>query len=161
MNTVWHLNRIWLLFSWLNQKQWQSYVSFAYLIFTNWQFISIGDMHKLNYIVSRVVHKVLYLQDKHPHNTHGEPTGASAYVRSRSWVSMASFQASSTIEYLSLDNIGEVVFVSKIALMNLFAISQVAFWCWGTFCSPPALGCRTCRSPLDIGSGSTWEDRKR
>jgi len=71
---------------------------------------------------------------------------------------MASFQASPTIEYFALDNIGQGVFVNTIASMNLFAISIVAFWCWGTLLSALALGCGTFLSPLDLCSGSAWVD---
>jgi hypothetical protein len=45
---------------------------------------------------------------------------------------MASCQASSTIEYFSLEMIGQGVSVNTIASMNHFATSKVAFWYWGT-----------------------------
>jgi hypothetical protein len=71
---------------------------------------------------------------------------------------MASVQASSPIKDLSSDNIGQGVFVNTIASMNLFATSNVTFWCWGTFCSVLALGSRAFLFPLDVGGGSTWVD---
>ena len=82
------------------------------------------------------------LRDGPPGNWHtdGAPTGAPANARCRSWASMASFQASSTIEYFSSEMIGQGVFVNTIASMNRFATSKVAFWCWGTLWSPLALG---------------------
>jgi len=87
-------------------------------------------------------------------HTDGVPTGAPANARWQSWGSMASFQASSTIEYFSSEMIGQGVLVNKIASMNLFATSKVAFWCWGTLWSPPAFGWGTFWSPRVLGSRS-------
>jgi len=67
---------------------------------------------------------------------------------------MASFQASSTIEYFSSETIGQGVFVNTIASMNLFAISKVACWCWGMLWSPLTFRWGTFWSPLALGSGS-------
>jgi hypothetical protein len=72
---------------------------------------------------------------------------------------MASFQASSTIQYLSSDNIGQGVFLNMIASMNVVATSKGAFQCWGTFQSLLVLGCGIFWSPLDLlGSTSAWAD---
>jgi len=71
---------------------------------------------------------------------------------------MACYQASSTIQYMLSDNTAQVVFVNMIASMNLFAISTVAFGCWGIYCSGLALGGRTIWSPLDLCSGSAGMD---
>jgi len=76
-----------------------------------------------------------------------------------SW--MASFQASSTIEYLTLDNHSQRLIVDTIASMNHFATSNVAFWCWGTFWSALALGCGPFWSPLGLGCGTIWADGTR
>ena len=72
---------------------------------------------------------------------------------------MASFQAALAIEYFSLDNIGERVFMNTIASIILFATSTVAYWCLGMCSSPLPLGCGTFGSPLDISSGSAWTGR--
>jgi len=87
-------------------------------------------------------------------HTDGVPTGAPAKARWRSWASMASFQASSTIEYFSSEMICQGVFVNTMASMNLFATSKVAFWCWGTLWSPPAFGWGTFWSPTALWSRS-------
>jgi len=75
---------------------------------------------------------------------------------------MASIQASSTIEYLSSDIIGQGFFVNTFASMNLFATSKVAFWsCWMCW-SILALGCGVFWSPLHLmGSTSTRADGAR
>jgi hypothetical protein len=65
-------------------------------------------------------------------HTDGAPTGAAANARCRSWASMASCQALSTVEYFSSEMIGLGVCVITIASINRFATSKVAFWCWGT-----------------------------
>jgi len=71
---------------------------------------------------------------------------------------MASFQASSTIEYLSSHKIGQGVVMNTIAFMNLFATSKLAFCCEGTFWSVKALGFGTFWSPLDLRSRSASVD---
>jgi len=103
-------------------------------------------------------------RDGPPGNWHtdGVPTGAPANARWPSWASIASFQGSSTIQYLSSDNIGQGVFMNTIAFMNLFATSKVAFWCWGPFWSLLSLGCGLFWSPLDLlGSTSAKADGAR
>jgi len=87
-------------------------------------------------------------------HTDGVPTGAPANACWRSWAPMASFQTSSTIEYISSDMIRQGVFVNTIGSMNSFATSKVALWCWGTLWSPPAFGWGTYLSPPALGSGS-------
>jgi len=94
-------------------------------------------------------------------HTDGVPAGTPANARWWSWAKLASFQASSTIEYLWLDNIGQGVFVNTIASMNYFVTSKVASWCWGICWSALALGCRTFWYPLGFGCGSTCADGAR
>jgi len=103
------------------------------------------------------------LRHRPPGNWHtdGVPTAAPANARWRSWASIASVQASSTIEYLSSDNIGQGVFLNTIVSMKLFANSKVAFWCWETIWSALALGCATFWSPLVTCSDSAWVDCAR
>jgi len=84
--------------------------------------------------------------------------GAPANACRWSWSSMAHVQASSTIEYLSSDNVDQGVLVNMMASMISFATSQVAIPCWGTFWSAEAMGCWTFCSPLDMGSGSAWDE---
>ena len=98
----------------------------------------------------------LILRDEPPGDWHtdGAPTAAPANARWWSWASMASFQASSTIEYFSSEMISQGVFVNTIASMNHFASSKVACWCWETLWSPPAFGWGTFWSPpgLEVGA---------
>jgi len=75
--------------------------------------------------------------------------------------SQASPQRSQVLPGLSWGNIGQAVFVNMIASMNLFTISNVAFWCWGMFWSPLALGCGTFWSPLYLQGGRAWADSER
>jgi len=104
------------------------------------------------------------LRDGPPGNWHtdGAPTAAPANGRWRSWASMASFQASSTIEYFSLEMIGHGVFVNTIASMNHFPTSKVAFWCSGTLWSPPAFGWGAFWFAPALGGGSacTTSDKR-
>jgi len=99
------------------------------------------------------VHRSIF-RDGPPGNWHteGVPTGAPANARRRSWASMASFQASLTIQYFSTEMIDQRVFVIMMASMNYFTPSKVAFWCWGTLWSPPAIGWGTLWSPPAMGS---------
>jgi len=98
------------------------------------------------------------LGDGPPGNWHTDsvPTGARANACWQPWALLGSFQVSSTIEYLTMDIIGEGVFVKRIASKNFFTTSKAAFWCRGTFWQPQAMGCRTFRSQLDLGSGGAW-----
>jgi len=91
-------------------------------------------------------------------HTDGVFTAAPANACWRSWASIASFQASSMIEYLPLDTIGQGVIVNTIASMNLFATSKVACRYWGIMWSALILGCETFWSPLDLCRGSTRVD---
>jgi len=73
---------------------------------------------------------------------------------------MASFQASSTIEYFPSKLIGLAVFVNTIDSMNWFGTSNVAIRCWGTLWSPLAFGWGTfwCAPALGSGSACTTSD---
>ena len=84
------------------------------------------------------------------------PTGAPANARGQSWASMASCQASSTMEYFSSEMISLGVIANTIASINRFATSKLAFWCCGTLWSPLAFGWGTFWSPSALGSGSAW-----
>jgi len=80
--------------------------------------------------------------------------GAPANARWQSWAPLRSFQASSTIEYFSLEMISQGVFVNPIASLNRFGTSKVAISCWGTLWSPPAIGWESFWSQPSLGSGS-------
>jgi len=96
------------------------------------------------------------LRDGPPGNWHadGTPTGAPANARWKSWASIASFRASSTIEYFSPEMIGHRGCVNTIASLNHLATSKVTFWCGGTLWSPLAIGWGTFWSRPAMGSGN-------
>jgi len=69
---------------------------------------------------------------------------------------MAGLQASSTIEYSSLNIIGQWVFTNTIVNMIFNATSEVALWCWGKFWSLLALGCGTFWFPIHLANRIAW-----
>jgi len=92
-----------------------------------------SDRGALNRIqdLQHVVFADLYLWDGPPGNWHtdGVTTWAPANAHWRSWTSMASFQASSNIKYLSLDNIGQGVLKNPITSIHLLVTANITFQC--------------------------------
>jgi len=91
-------------------------------------------------------------------HTDGVCTASPANASWQSWASIESFQAATTIEYLSSHNIGKGGFVNSKYSMSHFATSKVAILCWGMCWSALDFGCGAVWSPPDLGCSSACVD---